>query len=367
MTFWLLVALGTAATVVYIWLSSAFRLSAGVAGSQSASDLYNARLAEIENDLAEGRIDDASAKDAVVEEGKRLLNTGKPDGVIAAGGKSGFGLVMALALVPVIAISIYMQFGNPDFPSSTSASQTVGPDKEPSIEELIAIAEQRLASHPDDVKGWKVLAPIYTRIGRFADAENAYRQIVRLEGGDAANQAALGESIFRNNGGKVTAEARRHFEQALALEPANPTANFMLGMFEFEQDRPQAAIERWQTMIDNAKGDEEWLAMVKGRIAEVKASIGGPGGEAADAIRNLPKKDQQQAIRGMVSSLAERLADDPSDKSGWLRLVRAYRVLGDEEEARNAFNRAMKLHGADPEFGKALKTQLQGIGVEEGQ
>ena len=38
-------------------------------------------------------------------------------------------------------------------------------------------------------------------------------------------------------------------------------------------------------------------------------------------------------IRGMVERLAERLKRDGSDVEGWLRLVRAYTVMGDRERA----------------------------------
>ena len=37
-------------------------------------------------------------------------------------------------------------------------------------------------------------------------------------------------------------------------------------------------------------------------------------------------------VRGMVERLAERLKQDGSDVEGWLRLVRAYMVLGDKRQ-----------------------------------
>jgi len=41
-------------------------------------------------------------------------------------------------------------------------------------------------------------------------------------------------------------------------------------------------------------------------------------------------------IRSMVQRLADRLQIDGSDVAGWLRLVRAYVVLGDRDKAKNA-------------------------------
>jgi cytochrome c-type biogenesis protein CcmH len=50
----------------------------------------------------------------------------------------------------------------------------------------------------------------------------------------------------------------------------------------------------------------------------------------------------------MVAGLAARLKDHPDDAEGWLRLVRAYAVLGDKTKARSALagaRRAMKERG----------------------
>jgi cytochrome c-type biogenesis protein CcmH len=43
-----------------------------------------------------------------------------------------------------------------------------------------------------------------------------------------------------------------------------------------------------------------------------------------------------QMVRGMVERLAQRLARDGSDLDGWVRLVRAYLVLGDHQRALDA-------------------------------
>ena len=39
--------------------------------------------------------------------------------------------------------------------------------------------------------------------------------------------------------------------------------------------------------------------------------------------------DQLTAVRGMVAGLAARLKTNPDDPEGWVRLVRAYAVLGE--------------------------------------
>ena len=45
-------------------------------------------------------------------------------------------------------------------------------------------------------------------------------------------------------------------------------------------------------------------------------------------------------INQMVQRLANRLADEPDDAQGWLRLGRAYSVLGRRDDALQALDRA---------------------------
>jgi cytochrome c-type biogenesis protein CcmH len=45
-------------------------------------------------------------------------------------------------------------------------------------------------------------------------------------------------------------------------------------------------------------------------------------------------------VEGMVQRLAARLDAQGDDLTGWLRLIRAYTVLGRDDEAREALARA---------------------------
>ena len=59
------------------------------------------------------------------------------------------------------------------------------------------------------------------------------------------------------------------------------------------------------------------------------------GGDIA-AGENSDPAQRDQMIRGMVQRLADRLHADGNDVDGWLRLVRAYIVLGDPDKAKDA-------------------------------
>ena len=77
---------------------------------------------------------------------------------------------------------------------------------------------------------------------------------------------------------------------------------------------------------------------------------GARGPNAADvaAAEEMSEEDRTAFIRSMVDGLAMRLEEDPSDLEGWLRLIRAYSVLGDSEALAAAQGRARAVAEALP-------------------
>ena len=70
--------------------------------------------------------------------------------------------------------------------------------------------------------------------------------------------------------------------------------------------------------------------------AAAPAPSGGPSQEQIAAASEMAPQARQQMIEGMVAGLAERLEVRPSDKEGWLKLIRAYGVMGDDARALEA-------------------------------
>jgi cytochrome c-type biogenesis protein CcmH len=69
-------------------------------------------------------------------------------------------------------------------------------------------------------------------------------------------------------------------------------------------------------------------------------------------------------IRGMVAKLADRLHTDGSDVEGWLRLVRAYTVLGERDQAKGAAADAKKALAEHPDEIKQIDDLVKGLGLE---
>jgi cytochrome c-type biogenesis protein CcmH len=88
------------------------------------------------------------------------------------------------------------------------------------------------------------------------------------------------------------------------------------------------------------------------------------GEDPAAAIAAMPKDEQTASIRGMVEGLAQRLSENGQDRQGWLRLVRAWSVLGEKDKAKAALADARKALAADPAAAGELDALARELGIE---
>jgi cytochrome c-type biogenesis protein CcmH len=82
------------------------------------------------------------------------------------------------------------------------------------------------------------------------------------------------------------------------------------------------------------------------------------------AAAELTPQQRNDMVRGMVDRLAERLKRDGSDLDGWLRLVRAYTVLGEPDKARAAASDARRALAPEPDKLRRLDELMKGLGLE---
>ena len=82
------------------------------------------------------------------------------------------------------------------------------------------------------------------------------------------------------------------------------------------------------------------------------------------AAANLSDMQRNDMIRGMVAKLSDRLHADGNDVDGWLRLVRAYVVLGDRDKAKDAAADARRALANQPDELKRIDDLVKGLGIE---
>jgi cytochrome c-type biogenesis protein CcmH len=299
--------------------------------------IYRDQLAELEREQAAGRVSGADGAAARVEIERRILAAGTAAETLRPSSASPLLhklLPPALCLlVPMLALGIYLQMGRPGLPAAPFDRTEVadqGPAGRPlDVARLLADARAKLAQDPDDPEAL----------------------------------AALGEGLTLEADGTVTQPAVQAFNRALQKTPDDPRVQYYLGLHEAQSGDSRAAIARWQALEAKSPPDAPWLGLLRAEIARVAKSAGiavaappapppqssmpQPSREQQDAMANMAPAEREQAIRSMVEGLAARLEQNPQDRAGWLRLANAWKVLGDNPRAADAYRRADTLAPVD--------------------
>jgi cytochrome c-type biogenesis protein CcmH len=78
----------------------------------------------------------------------------------------------------------------------------------------------------------------------------------------------------------------------------------------------------------------------------------------------MAKDDRNAMVRGMVDRLATRLRQNGDDVDGWLRLVRAYLVMGERDKAVGASADARQAVAGNAERLRQLNEGLKTLGLD---
>lgn len=368
MTLWFVFALMTVAAIFAVLWPLGRDGRDQSQGSEVA--VYKDQLAEVERDLAAGLIAAPEAEAARVEISRRLLAAAGSEPALAP--KSNLkwrraAAVLALVGLPLVAAAIYVPLGSPalrDFPLA-QRERGAGPGMAQSLENLVVQVQQHLEKNPADGRGWNVLAPVLERLGRFDEAVRAYRNSITYNGESAERRSDLGEAIAAAASGVVTAEAKTEFERARALNADDPKANYFLGLAAEQDGRKDDAANIWRALLAKAPADAPWRPLVQSSLARVgDGTMPALSDDTIAASKDMSEGDRGTMIRGMVERLATRLKQNSDDVDGWLRLVRAYLVMGERDKAMGASTDARQAVANDSERLRQLNEGLKTLGLD---
>ena len=222
--------------------------------------------------------------------------------------------------------------------------------------------QSHLALHPDDLRGWDLVAPIYLRVGRPADAATAYEQALRVGGDTADRLTGYGEALVTAANGIVAPPAASAFERALKLEPTSPKARFFIGLAAEQDGDVAKARADYAAIVRSSQPDAPWLPLVQARLS---ALTDGGSTDAMPAPTTLAAPPPE--ILAMVSSLDERLRASGGNEAEWSRLIRSYVVLGRRDEALGRLAQARTALASQPGVEQRLDRLASDLGLAGGQ
>lgn len=217
---------------------------------------------------------------------------------------------------------------------------------------LIPFLVQRVRQYPGDARAWRYLGEAYMAAKDPRDAAKAFGKVIELTGrGDAALNAAYGEALVGASNGAVPPEAEKAFTAALAIDPTSAPARFYLGLAKAERKDNAGAIQLWQSLLADIPVTSPLHQVLVDRIAILTS-------QAAAGPNGAPNP------RAMVDMLAARLKADPNDALGWVRLMRAYTVLGETEKAKQALSDARKAFPDNKDAQTAFNTAAKALNLQ---
>ncbi len=325
--------------------------------------IYKAQLAEIERDEAQHIVTPEDALGAKAEAARRLLSIDPGDEARAAPSPARVRLAAftVVIFVPGLSLALYAAVGHPDMPDAPLAARLQTSPERLDLAAAVAKAEAHLAEHPEDGRGYEVLAPVYLRAGRIGDAVNAARAALRLLGESPERQTVYGEAMVVAANGVVTPDAKHAFEAAAARDPSAVKPRFFLGLSAEQQGDRSRAKDIWSKLAAEAPQDSRFAQALRERIE----ALGPEQGPAPSAnMMALPGSTSMNTIRAMVDGLAARLALSGHDVEGWLRLVRSYSVLREADKARAALTAAKRHLAGDPSAIARIEALARELGLE---
>lgn len=353
--------------------------------------VYRSQLQEIDSEIERGLLTTAEADAARAEVHRRMLDAEDAElgRSAASNSRRSFRLAAVIgvaAILPLGATAMYGMLGSPNLPGKPYAWRTTHDPEFVSASSAQSL--ERLLQDSPTAAGFKKLAGMYFEARDFEKAAEADRRAIAMGASDPATWSEFGESVVMANGGAVVPEAMMAFTNALTADRKNVRARFYIGLAESQIGNLKQAVAVWRDLEKDADPNEAWRPLVDANIQNVAkqggfdaASVppqapsvealnvalkamtsamrihndvsGAPAAPAA-APPSATANDQQTMVRAMVECFAAKVEANPNDAAGWQKLVRYYVVLGEQEKARKAAERAVKLKPDDPENVQAL-------------
>ncbi|RRJ85282.1 c-type cytochrome biogenesis protein CcmI [Aestuariirhabdus litorea] len=252
--------------------------------------VYRERMAELEADRAEGKIDDKEFARLQLEQQRALL---EDDAMVVAkkAGHEGARWVLpalVLVLLPLSSYGLYLKLGASDLLTLPPQAEAANPHGEGSMEGMAIALLQELEADPNNSQGWFTLGRTYTAIGRYEQAAEAFDRVSQILGKEHAEiLAQKAQALYFGSGNQVTPQIQAIIDQALADDDMDPGLNGLLGMIAYDSGNFADAVMRWERMLTNIRPgmSEEGIRQA---IEMARQQLAGSGGELPAAASSSP-------------------------------------------------------------------------------
>jgi cytochrome c-type biogenesis protein CcmH len=313
MLFWILLLLMLlVAVVILIYPLLRTKSTAAIAYKDSNLGLYDDKVAELEADLGEGRIDHEQYQLARQEIDRELLldiptesrDTASIHYASEVKRQPGLALMISVFL-PMVALLVYMKLGmhaSTDMQQAhtqTPVAQAQQSGQAGSLEDMTRSLAQRLQQKGGNQDEWAMLGRAYKHLGQYMMSVNAFEQANKMAP-NAQLMIEQAESMALGNNQRFTPEARALVMRALELEPDNLNVLWFAGVAEFQAGNYRNSIEHLSRLSDEAKKDPEVERSLRLYIDKARSQLIAAGEDipTTDEIMGAPAVSADVAASG---------------------------------------------------------------------
>lgn len=269
-----LLLLSAAAFVLWPWLRQR-RAGSGRDEDRAAmlGALYRDRLAELEAEAAAGQVRAEDRTELVEELGANLLDElhGRPEPAPSAS-RPQRGPARALAwigaaLVPLLAVAVYLSAGEPGADRVVGAVQVLRLDPREQRDEIESWQERladRVASRPDDAQSWYLLGVTRLQLGAYDQAAAALAQARELAGSDPTLDIYWLQARYLAGNGALDAQSRQVAEGILERQPNQPLVLEMFAIDAFHRSDYRQAVEFLNRALNGPLPASQQAALLAG-------------------------------------------------------------------------------------------------------
>jgi cytochrome c-type biogenesis protein CcmH len=313
--------------------------------------VYRDQLQELEREAAAGRLAASEVAAARLEIQRRMLAVDKASPRTSTWSRRREILIPIACLLLAGPLALYLSLGTANMPDMPLASRAEETAELSELDQAITDLRARLAQDGEDAGAMAKLAQALALRGQGEEALERLAEARRRLPLRSDLASLQGDLLTRKADGLVTAEAKQSFEDAVKGDPADARARYHLALALEQGGQPAEALTALEILGRSATAGAPWYPRVLDKAKALATSLGrdpaslditprGPDAAGMANMATLPEADRTTAILGMVDRLAGRLATDPGDIDGWLRLARARSVLKDQAGVLAALKQA---------------------------
>jgi cytochrome c-type biogenesis protein CcmH len=232
--------------------------------------LYHEHKAEIEKDFTQNNIDDENYQYLLTELDNTLLqdmeNQDLENNTPQEIKTMGFAWPIGLSVfILVFSFYLYSQIGTYEKLTTMTAQAPIQQPENPEQQTINDIKRlmDMTKTEPENSDAWYRLGQTLVTVGEFEGALKAYNQVLRIEGPQADVLGAKAQAIYYQNEQKIDTRVQGFIDQALAIDPNDPSTNILLGMHNFIAANYEVAISHWQRGVDSDKQNVNKQALIE--------------------------------------------------------------------------------------------------------